>query len=61
MIMGGSPSIKKPKLQPPTAIPRVDEATGEDVIKRAIKKSGYRKTFLTGALTPETGKKTVLG
>ena len=58
---GGS----KPKMPDPVApapIPILADETGDFEAKEARKRSSYRKTFLTGNLTPKsTGKKTTLG
>ena len=66
---------KAPKLPPPTAPVELPEppppepppaladvtGAGEAERKRLRRKRGRRETFITGELTPETGKKTVLG
>lgn len=52
-------TVKAPPVSPPLAVPQV----GEEVETQARRKRprGFRETFLTGDLVPETGKKTVLG
>lgn len=57
-----SPSkVSPPPVPPPQPIPVVGEKV-EDIEKKYIlNKSGFKKSILTGALTPSTGKKTLLG
>ncbi len=58
----GKPS--KPKVAPPPApAPTLmeTEPSESEAVKKERRRSGYQKTLLTGALTPTTGKKTVLG
>jgi len=50
-----------PPVPGPEAIPEVADETGDFATKQAKKRSGFRKTILTGSLTPNTGKKQVLG
>lgn len=53
---------KKQKLPPPVpppAIPEVGEEA-EDIARRK-RPRGFRETFLTGSLVPETTKKKALG
>jgi hypothetical protein len=55
---------KKPKPPPPPSpAPTVQEAAPaeEEAVTRQRRRSGYQRTILTGALSPSTGKKTVLG
>ena len=55
-------SVKPPPVQPPPAIPEVDESVADVAAQRARRRSGFRKTIITGSLTPEgSGKKTTLG
>jgi hypothetical protein len=50
-----------PAVPPPQPIPIVGEKV-EDVEKKYIfSKTGFKKSVLTGALTPSTGKKALLG
>jgi hypothetical protein len=58
----GKPKAPTPP-PPPAPAPTVQDAqpAAEDTIRKQRKQSGYQKTILTGALTPNTGKKTVLG
>ena len=61
--MGGSPPkpVTAPPVPPPEAIPDITEETG-DIAKKKVYRGGRAKTFLTGALEPETlGKKKLLG
>lgn len=60
-IFGKPKKAEVAKVPPPAAIPEVDEETGTAAQRAARKKSGFRKTILAGALTPQTGKKTLLG
>lgn len=59
--MGLSKKPKPPPIPAPAATPQASEAAPEDEAKKAMKRSGYQKTILTGALTPSTGRKTTLG
>ena len=63
--MGGvfsKPKVVKPPPPPaPAAIPGKAPEAGDTAIKRARRAGGFRKTMLTGALSPSTGKKTTLG
>jgi len=54
-------SVKAPPLPPPQAIPETAEESSDETMKRIQRASGFKKTILTGKLTPNTGKKTVLG
>ena len=59
-LLGGSPKVVKPtppKAVPP--VPTVSEEPGEQAKKKRPR--GFRDTFLTGDLIPETGKKKVFG
>ncbi len=63
--MGGvfsKPKVVKPPPPPaPAAIPGKTPAPGDMAIRRARRAGGFRKTQLTGNLSPKTGKKTTLG
>lgn len=55
---------KKPKLPPvppPAPIPEVGPEVEDFAAKTARRRRGFRRTIITGALAPPTGKKTVLG
>jgi len=55
------PDIKPPKVMVP-AVPQQDTAAEDYAGKLASKRSGFRKTVITGALEPTSrGKKTLLG
>jgi len=54
-------SAKAPALAAPGAVPVVEDDVGEMEKKRLRKRKGRESTFLTGDLTPETEKKSVLG
>lgn len=58
----GKPSKPKPP-PPPAPAPTVMDAepAGDEAIAKQRRRSGYQKTMLTGALSPNTGKKTTLG
>jgi len=61
-LFGGKKKSPKPQAVPaPQAIPEVGDEAGEDAVRKAMKRSGFRRTILTGALEPNTGKKTLLG
>jgi len=55
---GGSP-VKPPPPPPPPPVP--DEAPESKEFARRKRPRGFRETFLTGALIPETEKKKELG
>jgi len=60
--MGSKPKKVKPQAPPPPqAIPEVAPESEDTEVRKAMKRGGYRKTILTGALAPMTGRKTVLG
>ena len=59
-LIGGKPkTVKTPPARAPLAVPQV----GEEVETQARRKRprGFRETFLTGDLVPETDKKKVFG
>lgn len=57
-----TPKVKTPApvvpAPPPTSS---DTGTEEEAMSSVVKKSGYSKTILTGALTPTSTKKKQLG
>lgn len=55
---GGAKAVKPPPVSPPVAIPEVGEEVKTQARKRRPR--GFRETFLTGDLIPETEKKTKL-
>ncbi len=61
--MGGLFSKPEPVKAPPLPAPVAEPDVGEEVGERARKKRprGFRETFLTGDLVPETEKKRTLG
>ena len=59
--MGKPKAVKPPPPPAPAAMPDVAPEAGETAIKKARRAGSYRKTILTGALSPSTGKKTTLG
>jgi len=55
-------SAKIPPPPAPAPIPVIANEVEDFAMKEERNKSGFRKTFLTGNLTPKsTGKKTTLG
>tara|TARA_R100001530_G_C4206003_1_gene126050 strand:- start:364 stop:549 length:186 start_codon:yes stop_codon:yes gene_type:complete len=52
---------RAPAIPPPAAIPDTDSRTGDFAQRKAKGKKGFRKSILTGALTPTSGKNQVLG
>ncbi len=60
-LFGGS-TPDPPPVPPPPPTPEVGPEAAEGAERAARKRSGFRKTILTGALTPTpTGKKSLLG
>lgn len=59
-LFGGGPKVVQP--EPPKPVPPIP-TVGEEPSEQAKKKRprGFRETFLTGDLVPETAKKGVLG
>ena len=54
--------IAPPPVPDPPPVPIKDEDTGDQAVKAQQKKSGARKAFKVGNLTPKsTGKKRFLG
>ena len=55
-------TVKAPSVPAPIPLPEVSEETGEEAMRKAVKRSGRNKTIITGNLVPKsTGRKTVLG
>ena len=52
---------KTPPVPAPMATPEVANETGEQAAMREMRRVGFAKTVLTGALTPKSSKSTVLG
>lgn len=59
--MGFLKTPKAPATPPPQPVPQVQDAAASDAARKEYKRSGFAKTVLTGALTPNDGRKTVLG
>jgi len=59
--MGMTKRPSPPAVPAPQATPEVSSDTGEQAAKREYRRSGFAKTVLTGALTPSSQKKNVLG
>ena len=59
LLSGGAKEVKAPSPLPPVAIPEVGEEVKD--IARRKRPRGFEETFLTGELTPKTGKKRFLG
>jgi hypothetical protein len=58
----GKPSKPKPPPPPdPVATVEETEPAADEAVARQRRRSGYQRTILTGALSPSSGKKTVLG
>ena len=54
--------VKAPPVPAPAPIPEVSGEAGDEAMRKAVSRSGRRKTKITGSLVPMTmGKKTILG
>ena len=52
-IFGRKPKrLRPPPVPAPPPIPAVDEETKEETMRQALRRSGRRKTILTGAFAP---------
>ena len=60
-LFGGGETSDPPPVPPPPPTPEVGPEAGEEAQKAARRRSGFRKSILTGNLAPNTGKKQVLG
>lgn len=58
--MGKPKKVEVPEATPIATEIQSEEA-GEETVRKERRRSGRQKTVLTGALTPQTGRKTVLG
>jgi hypothetical protein len=54
------PKLKSPPVPDPAPVPVASAEAGDDAAKK-LRKSGWTNTILTGALAPQTQKKSVLG
>lgn len=54
-----SPTL--PPVPPPPPVPVIEDDTADDAARAAKRRSGFKKTIITGDLEPNTGKKTLLG
>jgi len=54
-------AVKPPPPPDPVATPTTSPETEDVAFKKARRGMGFQKTFLTGSLTPKTGKRTALG
>lgn len=59
--MGKPKKIEPPPAPEPAPTIETTEQAGDAAVTQQRKRRGFQKTLLTGALTPTTGKKTVLG
>lgn len=57
----GQSAPKLPTPAPPPRMPEVSDATADYAARLARMRSGFKKTILTGDLSPDTGKKKLLG
>lgn len=57
----GGKGSKPPAPPAPQALPETADETGEQAAMREMRRGGFAKTVLTGALTPKSRKSTVLG
>lgn len=60
-LFTGPSTPNLPKPPEPGPIPVVGKEPAEEEARKVRKRRGFKKTLITGALTPETGKKSVLG
>lgn len=58
-----TPKVKPPPVPAPEATPdaSMSEQAGESYAKQQARRNGFAKTLITGDLTPQTNKKTLLG
>jgi hypothetical protein len=56
-----TPKFKAPPVPDPQATPEVAAETEDEAMKKIRKQSGFENTLVTGNLTPNTGKKKLLG
>ena len=56
-----SAPVVMPRVQDPSPIPQASSLSGDNAMRSAKNRSGFRKSILTGALEPETSKKKILG
>jgi hypothetical protein len=54
------PKTRTPPVPDPAPVPVAGPEAGDEAAKR-MRKSGWTNTILTGELTPQTQKKTLLG
>ena len=60
-LFGGGGAPDPPPVPPPPPTPEVGPEAGEGAERAARSRSGFRKTILTGNLSPNSGKKQILG
>jgi len=53
--------VALPPVPAPPALPDTTDEAGDESSRRIRSRSGFQSTLITGALTPQTGKKTLLG
>jgi hypothetical protein len=58
--MFGKPKAPPP-VPPPPPVPEAGQTQADAGMKKARRRSGYEKTLLTGSLSPNSGRKTMLG
>ena len=59
--MGKPKSVKAPAALAPIATPVVSGDAEDAEMRRLTRRSGFKKTFITGALAPSGAKRTELG
>lgn len=60
-VLFGKAKTRTPQVSPAPPIPEVGEEVEDIAKRRARQRRGFRKTLITGALEPQTGKKRLLG
>jgi hypothetical protein len=60
-LFGTPKKVTPPVVSESPTLPIVDTGAEDAATKQAMRRKGYKKTIITGALSPSSGKKTALG